>query len=223
MTDGSSTPHPGRSGPDDPGPGRTPRPRPAGAPPTGRPPHPQTVQPAQPPAFRPDAPPPVAPPPPLVPPGTGYDETILATSQLAVSAAIALVLALVLIGIRPSLWPFAIIVFLAVGGVGVYLAGISVVATRTYVEIGQGRRERNPRRISNDEIVAASAAELTWGQVFGVGLPRIAGTTRTTRMTVRPGPTLVLELGSGEVVRVSTPDPARALAVLGRAGTGPAT
>ena len=156
--------------------------------------------------------------PPVAPVGTVYDETIVARSQIGVSVAIAVILAVVLLAIRVSLWPFAIIVLLAVGGVGVYLAGLSVAVTRTYVEIGQGRRESNPRRISSYEIVEASTAELTtWSQVFGFGLPRPAGTTSVTRLTVRPGPTLVLELTSGEVVRVSTPDPARAIAALGSA------
>lgn len=185
MSDGTSTPPAA-----EPGPRRTPRPRPA----------PPAPAPAQLPAANPP---------------TEYDETLVAGAQVAVSVAIAVVLAVVLVGIRTSLWPFAIVVFLAVGGVGVYLAGISVTATRTYIEIGQGRGERDPRRISRDDIVAASAADFSWAQVFGVGLPRDPRTTSTTRVTVRPGPTLVLELRSGEVVRVSTPDPARALAVLG--------
>ena len=213
MSDGSNTPPAA-----EPGPGRPPRPRPAGAVP---PPPLPAQQPFEAPAARLPPPGPPLPGPPLPgpplpgpPPATTYDETIVARSQIAVSVAIAVILAVVLVGIRASLWPFAIIVLIIVAGAGVYLAGVSVHANRTYVEIGQGRREREPRYISNDEIFAASAAELSWSQVFGVGLPRA---DKTTRFTVRPGATLVLELLSGEVVRISTPDPARALAVLGRA------
>ena len=112
-------------------------------------------------------------------PASEYDETIVARSQVGASVAIAVILAVVLIAIRLSLWPFAILVLLAVGGVGVYLAGVSVAATRTYVEIGQGRRERNPRRISNFDIIAASTAELTWAQVFASACPA---------STARPAP-----------------------------------
>ncbi|MBE7189387.1 hypothetical protein [Jatrophihabitans endophyticus] len=211
MSDAPNVPPAGNAGQAaDPHP--SPRPRPAPAAPAAsvspvppEPPVPVPVPPAE--------PGPVAG---VGPVPTEYSETLVAGSQLITSVVIALILAVVLVGIRTSLWPFAIVVFVAVGAAGVYLAGVSVTATRTYVEIGQGRGERTPRRISNDEIVAASAAELTWAQVYGVGLPRGDRTTRSTRYTVRPGATLVLDLTSGETVRVSTPDPLLALAVLGR-------
>jgi hypothetical protein len=43
------------------------------------------------------------------------------------------------------------------------------------------------------------------------------GHVRTTRLTVRPGPALVLSLTTGEYIRVSTPDPDAAVAIIGAA------
>lgn len=212
----SSTPLPPHGG------GRPgPRPRPASGPAPAAPapgapapgtPAPRTPEPGL--AGPPAPPSTTAPVPPGRAPETEYSETTVAPAQIATSVAIGVILAVIVVGVRLSLWPFAIIVFVALSAAGVYLAGTGISATRTYLEISQGRRERDPRYISNDEITVIAAEQLTWSQVYGIGLPRA---DKNTRLTVRPGPTLMVELRTGEVIRVSAAEPERVIATLGRA------
>jgi hypothetical protein len=147
-------------------------------------------------------------------PGTAqpeYTSTVIAPAQILVGVVVAGVLVIVLEKLKPSLWPFAIVGFLVIVGVSAYLATVTLSVTPQRLSIGQGRRDTSPRLLSADEIVERSIEQLTWAQCFGIGLPSAAS---STRFSVRPGPTLVIVVRTGEVLRVSTPDPSAALAVL---------
>ena len=68
-----------------------------------------------------------------------------------------------------------------------------------------------PVQVAASEVVDAASTTLSWAQVFGIG---VRFHRRTTRLTVRPGPTLCLTLRSGERIRISTPDPESARRLL---------
>jgi hypothetical protein len=76
------------------------------------------------------------------------------------------------------------------------------------------------RRIPVGEIAEAQPNELTFAQVLGVGLPtgakpgRPAPERPTSRLTVRPGPTLLLVLDTRERIWISTADPVAAARAL---------
>jgi hypothetical protein len=137
-----------------------------------------------------------------------YTSTVIAPAQIALGVVSGAIVALVLELLNVGLWPLALVAFLVIAGIGVYLATVSLTVEPNRVTIGQGRAEREPRVIYLEEIVERSAARLSWPQCLGFGMP---SDVPTTRLTVRPGPTLCLVLRTGELVRISTPDPAAAL------------
>jgi hypothetical protein len=102
------------------------------------------------------------------------------------------------------------------GGVAVVLTTIFVATVRLavgphHIVLGQGPSGW-PRRVVPISLLAdAYADDLTRAQEFGLG---VGWHRLTTRMTVRPGPTLVLTLTTGELIRISTCDPDAALAVI---------
>jgi hypothetical protein len=94
---------------------------------------------------------------------------------------------------------------------GLYLATVRLAAGNGRITVGHGPWARTGRVIPVSLITEAHPEQLPPRQVFGFGVP---WHRQTTRMTVRPGPALALTLSTGEVIRVSTPDPAAALAVI---------
>lgn len=140
-----------------------------------------------------------------------YSSTVVAPAQIAFGVVSGAVVGGILIVLRSGLWPVAIVVFVIVVATGIYLSTVQLTVVAGRVNIGQGRGEREPRSISANEIVERSSALLSWAQCFGIGAP---SAPRTTRLSVRPGPTLCLTLRDGESIRISTPDPAAALRVL---------
>jgi hypothetical protein len=101
-----------------------------------------------------------------------------------------------------------------------YSATVRVAVGSGTVRLGQGPLPRPVRTLDVGYVTDARAVQLGWAEVFGLGVP---WNRRTTRMTVRPGPTLVLELADGEVIRVSTPDPQAVVDLLAPASDPPAT
>ena len=57
--------------------------------------------------------------------------------------------------------------------------------------LGQGPWGHPARSVAASEVVDATSTSLSWAQVFGIG---VRFHRRTTRLTVRPGPTLCLTL-----------------------------
>ena len=83
------------------------------------------------------------------------------------------------------------------------------------IAVGQGPWSRRARVIPVETLVSAAGENLGWQQVFGLGT---RFRRKTQRLTVRPGPTLCLQLAGGEHLRISTPDPAAACSLLPAAG-----
>ena len=73
------------------------------------------------------------------------------------------------------------------------------------IVVGQGPWSRRARVIPVDAVASAADEDRGWQQVFGLGT---RFHRKTERLTVRPGPTLCLQLAGGEHLRISTPDPA---------------
>jgi hypothetical protein len=95
------------------------------------------------------------------------------------------------------------VVFLALG---VHLGVVRLTVTSDSVRAGQGPWGGG-REIPRAELTEAQVVELSFAQVLGARLPE---NRRIGRLTVRPGPTLQLVLGSGEYLWVTTADPATA-------------
>ncbi len=143
----------------------------------------------------------------------GYSSTVTSRPHLSVGLAITAVTA-------------AAMVALGAGAVAVVVVGAGLVATSLFVStvrlvvggghlvVGQGPWSWPSRSLPADSVLDARAVELTRAQAYGVGMP---WRWRTSRMTVRAGATLVLDLDTGEQLRVSTADPQLA-ARLVRAG-----
>jgi phosphotransferase system glucose/maltose/N-acetylglucosamine-specific IIC component len=97
---------------------------------------------------------------------------------------------------------------------GVHLSIVRLSIGAGNVVIGQGPWNRRARVIPADVVLSATSEDLRWPQVFGVG---VAFHRKTTRLTVRPGPTLSLSLQGNEHLRISTQDPDAARALLSAA------
>ena len=127
-----------------------------------------------------------------------------------------------LVGLVPFLVgapvPYAIIVGagggLAACAAGVHQATVRLAVGNGRIVLGQGPWRWPNRAVAFDLVTRAGTEDLSLPQVFGLGIPfrRL-----TTRMTVRPGLALVLSLASGEVVRISTPRPDIAIALIKQA------
>lgn len=141
----------------------------------------------------------------------GYRSTVVAPAQIALGVASGLLVAVILEALDSRLWPAAVAALIGITVVGGYLATVSLTIDAKRITIGQGRGEREPRVLYVSEVIAHEVRKLTWLQCFGIG---IEADDRTTRLTVRPGPTLFLTLVDGEQIRISTADPAAAGQVL---------
>jgi hypothetical protein len=100
---------------------------------------------------------------------------------------------------------------LVVCAAGAHQATVRLAVGDGRVVLGQGPW-RWPKRVVPFSLVSQARAEdISILQVFGIGVP---WHWRSTRMTVRAGPTLALLLTTGEMVRVSTPHPEVAIAII---------
>ncbi|MBN9097704.1 MULTISPECIES: hypothetical protein [unclassified Pseudonocardia] len=146
-----------------------------------------------------------------------YTSTVVSPLHIGVAVVFA-VAAVVAASIDGQWWigvPVALVILL----IGVHVGVVQLVVGPEEVRAGQGPWGGG-RRIPVAEIADTQAAELTFGQVLGVGLPtgakpgRPAPERPTSRLTVRPGPTLLLVLHTRERIWVSTADPAAAASAL---------
>ena len=147
-----------------------------------------------------------------------YSSTVTSRAHLAV-------------GLGLTVAAVAAVVALGAGAVAAVAIGAVLVATALFVSTvrlvvggghimaGQGPWSWPSRSLSADSVVDARTEDLTLAQTYGVGVP---WRRRTSRMTVRAGATLVLDLDTGEQLRISTADPdqARAWSGSGRRRTG---
>ena len=136
-----------------------------------------------------------------------YSSTVVSPGHVIAGAAAGVLMAVV-IPLAPvaRLLPAAA-VFLT----GIYVATVRITVGQKLIVLGQGPFGRPRWGIPLLEVADAQAVSLSRAQVFGFGVP---WHQRTTRMTVRPGPTLVLRLTTGDYVRISTPDPGAAVAII---------
>jgi hypothetical protein len=137
---------------------------------------------------------------------TAYTSTVVGRGHLCAGVVLGVVAALL---VRP--WEIGVLAGLVLVTAGWWLATVRLAVSDDALRVALGPLGR-ARRIPAADVAVAGTADLTRTQVLGLGLPWRA---RTTRLTVRPGPTLVVELRSGEMLRVSTPDPAAAAQLLG--------
>ena len=135
---------------------------------------------------------------------TAYTCTVVARGHAVAGGVLGLVaLALPAVGVP---WPVAIAAAVLVVVTGVQLGTVRLAIGETGILVTAGVIGR-ARRIPRTRVRTATVVSLSRARAFGIGLPLRA---RTTRLTVRPGPTLVVELDDGEVLRISTAEPARA-------------
>lgn len=138
-----------------------------------------------------------------------YTSTVVAPVQVAIAAALAVGVAALCIVFGVAWAGAAAAVVIVV--VGVHESTVRFSIGSRHIVLGQGIWSLRSRVISTDRVVQSWSTSLSWPQVFGLGVPFH---TRTSRLTVRPGPTLCLVLAGGEHLRISTSDPNLARALL---------
>jgi hypothetical protein len=106
-------------------------------------------------------------------------------------------------------------VALAIVIASIHLSVVRLSIGAGRIVVGQGPWNRRARVIPVEAVTSAADEDLGWPQVFGLG---IRFHRKTERLTVRPGPTLCLQLAGGEHLRISTQDPAAARSLLPAAG-----
>lgn len=137
-----------------------------------------------------------------------YTSTVVAPLHLAAAIVVGAGLVVLAALSGPAWLAAAIGVLMIVVGVHMSVARCAVGSDRVIAALGVWGRGRV---FPLSAIAEANASDLSWPQVFGIGVrtPR-----RTTRLTVRPGPTLCIRLRDGEIVRISVNDPDAALSLL---------
>lgn len=146
-----------------------------------------------------------------------YRSTVV--SPLHVGAAALFAVAALVASAIDGQWWIGVPVALVILVIGIHLGVVRLTVEAGVVQAGQGPWGGG-RRIPTGEIADAQPGELSFAQVVGVGLPtgakpgRPTPQRRTSRLTVRPGPTLLLVLDSRERIWISTADPAAAARAL---------
>lgn len=132
-----------------------------------------------------------------------YTSTVVGTVQMGFGllCAAAVAVGTAAAGVEP--WVTAVSAA-AVVLAAVHLSTVRIGIGTGQVQIGQGPWNRPARHVDPHAVVAGRTLELGWAQTFGIGT---SWHRKTTRLTVRPGPTLELELDGGEHIRISIPDP----------------
>jgi hypothetical protein len=131
-----------------------------------------------------------------------YSSTVVAPGQIAVSVALAVAFWAVTALLPGTDWPAGAGAAAVIALAGIHQATVRLMVSPDRIRIGQGPWGRPGRSIMT------AAVRDAHGEQF----------SRTTRLTVRPGPALVLVLSDGEYIRVSTPDPAAAAQLIDRDG-----
>jgi hypothetical protein len=137
-----------------------------------------------------------------------YSSTVVAPGHLAACA----ILAAALLACGIAFLPAAATAMTSAGAAIIVLAGVHMTTVRLMVDaacvrVSQGPWARAGRVVPAGAVRDARATQVSFLQAFGIGVPF---RWKTTRLTVRPGPTLELILSDGECIRVSTPDPVTA-------------
>jgi hypothetical protein len=146
-----------------------------------------------------------------------YTSTVV--SPLHVGMAAVFAVAAVVAASIDGQWWIGVAIALVIALIGVHLGVVQLAVGPDEVRAGQGPWGGG-RRIPVGEIAEAQPNELTFAQVLGVGLPtgakpgRPAPERPTSRLTVRPGPTLLLVLDTRERIWISTADPVAAARAL---------
>lgn len=139
--------------------------------------------------------------PPANRPGLVYTSTVTARGH--VFAGVALAALALAVSVPAGMWPLGTVVGVSVVVTGVHLGVVRLTVRTDGVRVGQGPWPGG-RRIPAAALTDVRVAHLGRWQVLGIGLPwhRL-----TTRLTVCAGPTLLLVLGTGEHLWISTADP----------------
>jgi hypothetical protein len=143
-------------------------------------------------------------------PRRAYSSTVTSRWHLAVGLALSIAVVILMLALGSGPW-LAIGAAVACIATAAFVSTVRLMVGNGRIVLGQGPLARPRRSIAVADVVSATTADLTWSQVFGLGVPRRG---RATRMTVQPGPTLVLVLASREEIRISTPHPDQAVEVL---------
>jgi hypothetical protein len=139
-----------------------------------------------------------------------YSSTVTSRSHLLVGLGITVATAVV-VSVLGASAPATVICVGLLLATSLFVSTVRVVVGRGHVTLGQGPLAWPRRDIPFELVTRAEAEDLSTRQAFGSG---VGWRWRTTRLTIRRGPTLVLTLGSGEVIRVSTRDPGQAVALI---------
>jgi hypothetical protein len=137
-----------------------------------------------------------------------YTSTVVAPIHLAVALVVGAA-PVVLTAASGPLW-LAAAVGVVMLATGLWLSVVRCALGPERVVAAPGLWGRG-RVVATSNIADVSTCDLSWPQVFGLG---VRTRWRTTRLTVRPGPTLCLRLRDGEIMRISIDDPCAALRVL---------
>lgn len=139
-----------------------------------------------------------------------YTSTVIGPIQFGLGLLCAAAVTVIVASTGTNLW-ITIVIAVAMTLAAVHLSTVRISVGDSQLCIGQGPWNRPARKIAGEAILAAHSVDLRWAQTFGIG---VAWSHLATRMTVRPGPTLYVELNTGEQIRISTPDPAAACELL---------
>jgi hypothetical protein len=139
-----------------------------------------------------------------------YSSTVTSRWHLGIGLLITVVTVGVVLAIGAGAL-VAVVLAVVLIATSVFVSTVRLVVGNGRVVLGQGPLAWPSRTIPVADIISAAAEELTGAEALGVGVP---WRWRTTRLTVRPGPTLALTLRSGEVLRVSTSRPDQAVQLI---------
>jgi len=134
----------------------------------------------------------------------------LAVSRVHLAVAVVFAAAAVVASSIDGQWWLGVLLAVVFVVVGIHLGAVRLTVDPDSVRAAQGPWGGG-RVIPAAEVADVRVEQLSRGQVLGVGLPEHP---KTSRLTVRPGPTLLLVLVTGEQIWVSTDDPAAAVRVV---------
>ena len=126
-----------------------------------------------------------------------YSSTVVAPGQIALGVALAAAFWAVMAFLPGADWPVDAGAAAVIVLTGIHLATVRLMVSPDRIRIGQGPWGRPGRSIMTAAVRDAHAEQLSRAQTFGIG---VSFHWRTTRLTVRPGPALVLVLSDGEYI-----------------------
>lgn len=139
-----------------------------------------------------------------------YTATVVSRPALLVGLAAGVIAAVAIRVAGAPVWS-SVLVVIVVALTSVACSTVRVAVGDDRLVLGWASPPLRARSIPRAAVRQAWTVDLRWPQVFGLG---IRPERRVTRLTVRAGPTVCLRLDSGELVRVSVPDPHAVVAAL---------